>query len=226
MQRIFCPKHKERTPSVVIYDTHAYCYGGCGRIELSDLGSVYQQSSPTLPPVDLIADIERINSLPRASIRGLSLPVDGDSYYIVWPEGTYYKRRKFFAEDGSKYLCPRGHKKPLLIAHNPKGADTLAITEGEINSLSLATLNPSFAICSPGGVGDFKESLTNSLHFARYLLILDKDRAGLEAAIRTRELLIKKTPYVEVFLMEKDCNQLLQEGKLHEEAKRLGWLDL
>lgn len=224
MQRVFCPFHKEKTPSVVIYESHGYCFGGCGVIPLSELGNV--RPAAAAPPTDLKSELERIRLLPKSSVRGLHLPVDGDSYYIVWPEENYYKRRKFFPGEGPKYLCPRGHKKPLFVAHNPKGATQVAVIEGELNSLSLATLNPKFAICSPGGVGNFNEKELNNLHFDRYLLILDKDKAGLEAAIKAREILVKRTPYVEIVLMEKDLNQLLQDGQLQDEAKKRGWLEM
>jgi len=218
MQRIFCPKHKERTPSVVIYDTHAWCFGGCGRIELSDLGSVYQQPSSTPPPVDLRADLERINNLPRASVRGLNLPVDGDSYYIVWPEGTYYKRRKFFAEDGSKYLCPRGHKKPLLVARKGKSKENLVIIEGEIEALTLAGINGNYDIVSPGGVGSFKEGswLNQVLTYKRFCIIVDKDNPGFKAAVELKRVLLKRSPYVDIVFKDKTCDIndiLVKHGK-------------
>jgi hypothetical protein len=224
MQRVFCPRHQERTPSVVIYESHGYCFGGCGIIPLSELGDV----APAAPvrPTDLKSELERIRLLPTGSVRGLVLPIDSDSFYIVWPEGNYYKRRKFFPGEGPKYLCPRGHTKPLFIAHNPKAATQVAVIEGEINAMSLATLNPKFAICSPGGVNQFNKKDLNSLHFNKFILILDKDRAGLEAALKAREILIKRTPYVEIVLMEKDLNQLLQDGQLQDEAKRRGWVGM
>lgn len=210
-----------------VYLDYAHCFA-CGyRVSTATLGSrgISLPEGPSrASPVDLQADLERIKSLPLARVRGLDLPVDSDSYYILFPGSSYYKRRKFFPGDGPKYLCPKGHAKPLFIAHDPKGADKVAIIEGEANALSLATLKPSFAICSPGGVGSFNEKELNDLHFSKYLLILDRDKAGLAAAIKAREFLVKRSPYVEIVLMEEDLNDLLQSGRLEDEAKARGWI--
>lgn len=226
MQRLHCPRpsHNDRTPSVVVYEHHAYCFGGCGRIELSELEGVVVSRKPA-PPEDLAARLDYINRLPRARVRGLDLPVDGDSYYIAWPSGDYYKQRKFIPGDGPKYKCPRGHKKPLFIPLIQPGRKTLAVVEGELNALSLASLNPPFNVCSPGGVGDFNEKILDryaSFFFThtRFKVLIDKDPPGVEAAIRMKKLLLRHTPFVDVVLMPRDCNDLLLEGRLHEEVKK------
>lgn len=223
MQRYHCPKHDERTPSVVIYETYAFCFGGCGRIELSELGP-HVKPTAKAPPEDLAGALVRINSLPLASVRGLSLPVDGNSFYIVWPCGGYYKRRQFLPGNGPKYVCPRGHAKPLFIAKDEPKATLLTLVEGELNALSLASVNLPGAIASPGGVGDFGERLLKYeqllLRFERFRLVLDADGPGLEAAIATKKLLLRYSPYVEIVLMEKDANDLLVQGRLKHETEK------
>jgi len=227
MQRVHCPRHEERTPSCVVYPTHAYCYGGCGPIPLSELGATVRPGRAA-PPEDLGAMLGYIAGLPRARIRGLDLPADGDSYYLVWPSADYYKRRKFLPGDGSKYLCPRGHKKPLYVPRAPTHSKVLAIVEGELNALSLSSIGPNMGVCSPGGVGDFNEKLLDQidklfLDIDRYHIIVDRDGPGLDAAIKMKGLLVKRTPYVEVTLMERDLNELLVSGELEGEASRRGW---
>lgn len=211
MQRVFCPRHKEKTPSVVVYEQFGYCFGGCGVIPLSELGDV--RPTVAAPPTDLKSELERIRLLPTGSVRGLVLPIDGDSFYIVWPEGNYYKRRKFFPGDGPKYLCPRGHQKPLFVARKDVSKDNLVIVEGELEALTLATIKGNYDIVSPGGVGNFKEGpwLNFALTYKRFCIIVDRDRPGLDAAIRLKKALLEISPYVSVLLKDKqgDLNDLL-----------------
>jgi hypothetical protein len=209
---------------VVVYEHGAWCYGGCGRIPLSELGLHDVARPAALPPTDVEGELARIALLPEVSVRGLSLPADGDSYYLVWPGARYYKRRKFFPGDGPKYICPRGHSKPLYLAR-PEGS-ALAIVEGELNALSIANVTSEFAVCSPGGVGDFNEKTLEKnwaffSSFSRFLIVTDKDRPGLEAAKKLKPELLRISPYVRTVLMEPDANELLQAGKLAEVVQ--GW---
>lgn len=215
----------------MIYDDHAYCYGGCGVIPLSELdaGDVSRMAANRPAPVDLPGDLLRIKALPTARVRGLELPVDGDSYYILWPSGDYYKRRRFIADGGSKYYCPRGHKKPLFVPWVQPKAEALAIVEGELNALSLAALKPSFSVCSPGGCGDFGAKIIAScnqffLTYKRFLVIVDKDEAGLKAAMALKQALLPLTPYISIILMPRDCNDLLVDGSLSQEVNK--WLNV
>lgn len=223
MQRYFCPRHNESTPSCVVYEDYAYCYGGCGRIELSELGPEVR-ASPKPPPEDLASTLAYIGGLPRALVRGLHLPVSGDSYFVVWPSGDYYKRRKFLPGEGSKYLCPKGHSKPLFVAQN--GKEVLTLVEGEINALSLAEVGLRGAIASPGGVGDFGERLEKHSaflsQFSRFRLVLDADKPGLDAAVATKKLLLKHTAYVSIVLMPTDANDLLVNKTLAQEVAKWG----
>jgi hypothetical protein len=226
MAKILCPFHEESTPSCEVYDDGFHCFG-CGATgPLSALNRPDLVVAPRKPPANLADDLARITSLPRARVRGLDLPVDADSYYIVWPGNSFYKRRKFIPGEGPKYVCPRGHTKPLFVARETKGP-TLAVVEGELNALSIAALEPSFSVCSPGGVGDFNERVLERdrrwfSKFSRFVLVLDKDGPGLAAAIKFKEMLLKRTPYVVVQLMSRDANELLMSGELTQEVQRWG----
>ena len=214
MKRVFCPKHKEKTPSLVIYDDHAYCYGGCGRILLSELG-IEGESYETVrrePPEDIGASISRIATLPKIWHRGLEFPADDSYFYIVWSDSSYYKRRLLVGGGGAKYLCPRGVKKPLFVARETKGQTRLVIVEGELNALSLASVPGNYDIVSPGGCGDFKTERYLSYYltgYDKYVIVVDKDAAGLSAAIATKALLLKHSPYIDVRFMDEDYNDVL-----------------
>lgn len=217
-ERIVCPFHEERTPSCVIYHDSYRCYGCGAHGPLSDLGR--EPSAVYVKPEkeDLEKTIAYISSLPLCPIRGLSLPVDNGGYYIVWPGGAYYKKRNAFSEP--KYLCPKGHSKPLFVPHKVHGK-RLAIVEGEINALSLSTINPDYTVCSPGGVGsftgkDYEKYCNFYLQYNSYIVIVDKDGVGVDAAIKLQRNLLKHSYDVTIVAVEEDCNEMLCHGRLKE----------
>lgn len=223
MQRILCPVHEEETPSCVVYHDHWRCYGCGASGPLSQLGLKGTSAISRPPPVDLPSELARIRALPLVTVRGLRLPADADSYYVVWPCGGYYKRRKFFPGDGPKYIGPRGHKKPPLWARREAGSATLVLVEGELNALSLAQACTHADVMSPGGVGDFKETLVYAVAgYTRYILVLDRDKPGLDAGQKMRNWLLKLTPYVDLHLVQPDLNDKLVNGTLREEVRSWG----
>jgi hypothetical protein len=213
-KRIYCPnpKHPEDTPSCVIYDTHAFCFGCGSRFALEELGlSVKQGETYERPTTNIAADIARINALPKGAYRGLCLHYDSDYSYLVWPGNDYYIARSRSTDSGRKYLCPAGHRRPLFVARQER-QNTLAIIEGELNAASLALVSAPFDVCSPGAAGNFNlEKYANFfLKYTRFVLISDKDRAGFNAAVSLKTQLLKHTPYVTILLMEQDFNDILQ----------------
>lgn len=202
---------------MVVYDDHAWCYGGCGRIDFKELG-IEGESYETVrrePPEDIGASISRIATLPKISYRGLEFPADDKYFYIVWSDGSYYKRRLLVGDGGAKYLCVRGVKKPLFVARETKGQTRLAIVEGELEALSLAQIPGNYDIVSPGGCGDFKTEryLSYYLTYNRFVVLLDRDSAGLSAAIAMKAMLIKHSPYIDVRFKDpkRDFNNVLCE---------------
>jgi len=148
--------------------------------------------------------------LPKANIRGLSLPCDSDSYYICFTPNKYYKRR-FFDESKGKYRCPSGHAKPLFIADD-SNVPYLLIEEGELNALSMVEVG-CMSVVSPGGVGDFDKSeyLDYYKNYKYIAIIVDHDAAGASAAIKLYSKLVKHTPYIKVSMWSEDANELLQQ---------------
>jgi hypothetical protein len=212
----------------VIYDDHAYCYGGCGRILLSELGIEGEAHEPIRrdPPEDLGVSLSRIATLPKIWHRGLEFPADDRYFYIVWSNGSFYKRRLLVGSDGAKYLCPRGVTKPLFVAREQTGQTKLVIVEGELNALSLASVPGNYDIVSPGGCGDFKTERYLSYYltgYDKYVILVDADSAGLSAAIELKNKLIKHSPYISVMFCKhgEDCNDLLIQGKIQNVSSKV-----
>lgn len=214
-KRLICPnpEHKEKTPSYVIYEDYGHCFG-CGY-----RGKVAEgAASPPVPKEDINATLSYIATLPTKTVRGLDLPCDDQYFYILFPGYSYYKKR-LLVSDGSvsKYKCPSGHAKPLYIPYHRPNHTSLAIVEGELNALSLAQIEPSYNICSPGGTADFygknyeKYCQYYLQGYKSYTIIVDRDGAGCKAAIELKTKLMKHSPDIKIILQDRDCNEWWQE---------------
>jgi hypothetical protein len=211
-KRSLCPNpaHQEKTPSFVHYDTYGHCFG-CGyRAPLTDKDRQHEET--TQPPIDIDAELTRISNLPKMAFRGLVLPVDGAFAYITYPGSRYFIARSLLSDGGRKYICPPGYRRPTLRARVVE-SDTLAVVEGELNALSLAQAEPPFNVCSPGAASNFflDRDMKYFLTYKRFLLYTDYDRAGFNAAVAMKAQLLNYTPYVEIFLMKKDFNDILKD---------------
>jgi hypothetical protein len=217
---IKCPYHEEDTASMAVYpDGGAYCFGCSSYTTASDLGI------KSLPPPTIVENLldskEYIDSLPTLTIRGLELPADELGYYIVWPDGSYYKKR-LWDESKGRYRCPTGHQKPALWCRD-EGSDTLYIIEGELNAISFCLAVDKGSVVSPGGATDFTKHISDYTRFKNIVIVADKDTAGTIAAIETKASLLKHTSNVRVILVERDFNDLLRsENGIAEIKKAVG----
>lgn len=228
MRKILCPFHEESTPSCVLYPNGYSCFGCGKRGPLSDIAGLDVKTVLPVPREDLEASMRYILSLPKERIRGLDLHADKEAYYIVWPNGTFYKAR-YKDDRKAKYRCPAGHTKPLLVA-NESQSKSLIIVEGEINALSLARICPQYTVMSPGGVGDFsthssKKNYTYYIRFDTILIIADKDEPGIRAVMELGAFLRNKRHDVRFKLMPTDANSILCAGgqeveNLRQEVER------
>lgn len=219
LKRIICPNplHRESTPSCVIYPTHAFCFGCNTRFDLKTLNIEPGEQEYVENRTNIVAELARINSLPKMAFRGLVLPFDDNSCYLVWPNGDYFIARSRLSNSGRKYLCPTGLRRPLYRARVGTKSDTLVIIEGELEAASLAQVPGTFDIVSPGAATNFNidRDLKIYLTYRRFYVIVDKDRAGFSAAVAMKAQLLKHTPYVTIVFKdpEKDINDILcQEG--------------
>lgn len=203
------PEHDDRTPSMHVYSDGAYCFV-CGHT--SPLEEVISSEEIRLikkDPEDVYARLKIIKQLPKGRIRGLLLPRDASGYYIIWPDNSFYKKRRF--NDTPRYYCPRGNKPPLFFYQQDQ--TSLVIVEGELNAKTvfLSTIT-SASICSPGSAGELLKHLSKYLTFKNILIIVDKDAVGVAYGLELKALLLKSKKKVTLNAVEKDANQILQDS--------------
>lgn len=207
--KILCTSsaHQDSTPSMEVYpDGHAYCFS-CGYY-VPAVGPEIELPTARAPE-DLRESLGLIQALPRASHRGLpELPTSRDGFYIVWPDNSYYKLRKF--KDDPRYLAPRGHAQPLLGWNGDSGI--AIIVEGELNALSLAS-QTDYTVISPGGASGFdtlrEDLLEACASYDKILVWTDRDPAGIKALWRTVPYLLDVCPDVRYITTEEDANNIL-----------------
>jgi hypothetical protein len=220
LKRILCQFHREETPSCILYpDGYYKCFscGAYGRIkDLRDVDYEEIESKPRYVE-DVQASIARIKALPKRWIRGLDLHADSDSFYCLWPDESYYKRRLLGSTShGDKYRCPTGVPKPLFVLRPERPSSVGIVVEGELNALSIWEARKDLLVVCPGGAGDFYSSnaikhLHNALKCTILLVYCDRDKAGALAAIKFKALMQRHVQDVRVHLVEKDFNDVLQE---------------
>lgn len=210
LRKISCLNHEDRTPSLALYaDGSGYCFSCNTRFN-----EVGEKVSVTIKPIENIkTSIERIESLPTQEIRGLTLPFDNTGYYIVWPDKSYYKCRQWLGSP--KYKNPQGITQPWFNILKP-GNKKAIIIEGEINALSVSSLNLPIDVYCPGSAGQFKLNksdidLTKLADYDTLILVADKDTAGVSAILKLKKEIIEYNPGVELRLMSPDYNDILQQ---------------
>jgi DNA primase len=216
-KKIRCVFHAENTASLVLYKNGFKCFGCGKRGLLKELPENLQPLDGEIQdeePEDLTEKYQYIDSLPRIRVRGFDLPADERGYYITWADGSYYKYRLFNPAKGGKYLSPRGHRPGLFWARQSK-ARVIAITEGELNSLSVAQAMEEWAVCSPGSASMFnQDNLSKYLplikEYSSVVVILDDDTAGIKGLIESKAFLLYKVPFVEFIQMPVDANEIYE----------------
>lgn len=214
-KKMHCPFHNDATASLAIYEDSYHCFGCSAHGPLSDLTDLSIKVVPKKKekPENILPKISYIERLPKKKLRGLVFPCDSEYFYILWPGGTYYLKRHLHQSEGSKYIGPRGHDRPLYSARRGK-FDRLIIVEGELNAMSL---NQTFLPCdivSPGSANSLarKKFLDIYRKYSTIDIVVDEDAAGVKGAIELRALLLDYTPYVEIHLMKDDANDVLQRS--------------
>lgn len=218
IDRVLCPFHDEKTPSCAVYETHFKCFG-CGATgPISKLGDKIGFSKPNpfggyKSKENLDVTLPRILKLPKKEIRGLELPYDRTGYYIVFPNHPYYIKRMFDDNDPNKYRSPKGHEKPRYTPLTCPDNDTVIVIEGQLNCASLyeAKLLNNVTITSPGSAVDLNrpKNVAYCLQYSKVLIIVDKDAAGVAAAIQLRDTLYNKGKTVAIYAMSEDFNSVL-----------------
>lgn len=209
--KVNCPFHDDHEPSCHIYnDGHYFCFVCRAYGPTEKLGplEVIDTMETIAKPTDVSANLEYIDTLPVKEIRGLNLPYNDDGYFIVWPDRSYYKMRLW--EGKGRYRNPKGVKKPILVF--PEGSQNLVVIEGELNAMSLVqSVKTEETVCSPGPVVDFVRYIKFYLNYDHILIIADKDAAGAVYGKELRDLIASHGKRVQLYVTEKDFNQILQE---------------
>ena len=228
LRRVLCPRHKEETPSCVVYAEHAFCFGCQQSIPLSEVGLSPEDAPEAAEPENIQDKIDEITKLPIANIRGFPLHTDGDGYYLVWPNYVYYKYRRF--GEGPKYIGPKGHTPPVFEAGFRYTGGTCFVVEGEFNALSITKVAPNFRVLSPGGAGQFyssktgRELLTMLKDYDRIIIVADNDAAGAKAAIELKAKCLAQGKWkTSIHLWDIDANDLLVkygQERLAEEVRK------
>lgn len=219
VKSVKCPHHSggnENTPSLKLYDDGGEWCFACNWYKPGD-GSVNEYVQETRPKENLEETLSYIDTLPIKPYRGLTLPCDDVSAYIVWPCRGYYKRR-FFTPNSTqpKYIGAFGHEKPLFVLHG--NITHLIIVEGELNALSLKAAYPEYTIVSPGGASDmvsrkYDTYLPMYLRWHNLMVVVDDDEAGNKALLGLMGQLRARDPYKHIHTVRKkkpDANEILE----------------
>lgn len=214
MSKINCtnPNHEDRQASMEAYSDGGFCFS-CGWVDKSIKDSSNEKISKV--PENVQETIQKIDTYPKEFIRGLHLQVDpGTSdYFILWPNRSYYKRRKY--SGSSRYIGPRGVRAPLFLY--PGRTEFMVIIEGELNCMSFkhsifGTETPDYHVCSPGSATELLRHLNDYLTLAtRFAIIVDMDKPGVIAGLKLKSELMKRKRKVQLIAVEKDLNEILQE---------------
>ena len=217
MKVILCPFHNDTNPSMRIYGEYSHCFVCSAHVLTSELNlpEYKPRTPPRKEPTNIAERIQYISKLPKQNIRGFNLAYDDLGYYLVWPSGNYYKRRNFTGK--ARYTAPSGVAQPLFVY--PGSAKHLVVVEGEMNAMTLhRAVYGDFKVVSPGPASDFLRHVKYYFQFHRITLILDYDAPGIVFGLQVKEYLLKFGKHVNLILVDKDYNQILQDSG--EEAVR------
>jgi hypothetical protein len=210
--KVLCPYHADTNPSMTLYDDgYGFCWVCWKQYRMS--GPTEARIKTQKPPEDLDASLDKVSLLPKKMIRGLELPYNDYGYFIIWPDKSYYKVRKY-KDDGSKYYGASGHKPPIFdLREGSTSTRTLLVVEGEINALSAKKSMPWLPVISPGSAGHFKVHEDKILEICKLyddvVIWADEDDAGYECILQLGGSLQFMGKIVDFILSNSDANEIL-----------------
>lgn len=210
-RKIICPFHSDSTPSLHLYDEWAFCFVCRVSVPISELNldpSMLDRQARR-EPTNVTKMVEYIKGLTIKSVRGLQLPADCKGFYVVWPNGSFYKRRNW--EGKARYIAPTGVTPPLFVY--PGAAKHLIIVEGELNAITLHNVAyGDFKICSPGPASDFMRHIKYYSQFQRITIFADHDAPGVVFGVQLKNHLLSLSKRVNLITLTTDFNQTLQDS--------------
>lgn len=191
-----------------LYETGGFCFSCNYFAPLNELYSAGYTSSVKKNPTDIPKELEYIKSLPLQRIRGLFWHADDRGFYVLWPDGSYFKKRMF--NNTPRYIAPRKVTPPLYL-HKVCPHD-LVIVEGEINARSLYASGATHAsIASTGGVSQLTKFLTEYMKYNILAIVVDKDAPGVASGVKLKNELIKRGQRPVLVATEQDVNEIFEE---------------
>lgn len=205
---IHCPFHDDSTPSLAIYETHAYCFGGCGRIDLAALEPGLLERSREQGKLGQPADqrwqrlfhlwhwnllegpmqfrqlVLAKRGITRGMLQRYRVGHTGQWFVIpVWDgrrvTGVRFRRDDLFlGEEAPKYRNPRGQG-CLLFRPSP-GRGPVVICEGELDAMLLVELGCD-ALTPTAGAKATGDVLRVLPRYCEVYVATDQDEAGEQA---------------------------------------------
>jgi hypothetical protein len=205
---VHCPFHEDSTPSLAIYEDHAFCFGGCGKIPLESIRDLVEKLNiRSSSSREGAADERWRHLLPLWRWNLLMGPMQWrqrffhergittrmmERYWLghtgrwfvipVWfggrITGVRYRRDDLFAEDDDTKYRNPRGHGALLFRPNPGGWPTV-ITEGELDALLLSEAGCD-AVTSTGGAGSLSKIELDEIHWPLFVAT-DQDDAGEQA---------------------------------------------
>lgn len=196
-----------------VYDQYSYCFVCTAKAKTEDVlssSAILALRKTERVPTDIIKDMEYINGLRKEEIRSLQLPVDDFGYYVLWPDGSYYKKRLF--RGSVRYICPKGRSAPLFAY--PGSKETLLLVEGEINCMSLKYALPDCkaTIASYGSASQALKYLPIYLTYNKVYVIVDKDNEGVISGLWLQHVMRAQNKQIQLIALETDLNDILVKG--------------
>lgn len=185
-------------------------------------------------PVETVSRSAHTEDLEElAEARGLSVELlrdvgiwvdEGDPHPIVIPypnlSGIWYERRRRWVGDNSKpkYLSP---KRADVHLYNPLGlgpnADTIWITEGEIDCLSLVEIGR--PAVGTQGTKSYDGRWSLLFEHATVVLAFDNDDEGDKFRFKVAQFYDERQVHHFKPPFDSDLNQMLQDGTLLDEVE-------
>jgi twinkle protein len=221
-----CPSCKSSDANGVYSDGHTYCFS----CRVSTKGNTDTPKVTSKMTSGLIPNGE-YQDLPRRGLRedvckkyGYSIgEYQGQPCHIANyrdKDGVVVAQKLRFKDKTFKFIGD-AKEATLFGEHLFKGGDnTLVITEGEIDALSMATVLTRFSVCSiPTGASGAKKAIQKSLEFVesfnKIVICFDNDEAGIAASKEVVQLLTPSKAFI-MSLPLKDANEMLVANK-HKE---------
>lgn len=169
-----------------------------------------------------------VRAIPEEILAKYDVGEDGNKiiFRFLLPDGTLAMAKVREADDGAKPIPTAANCEPVLFGWQAidRNAREVAICEGEIDALSLATCGiPAMSVPFGGGGKGKQNWIENEFdrleQFEKIYIATDMDEVGEQAAAEIAQRLGRHRCY-RVKLPHKDANECLMKGVPHETIQK------